>query len=164
MKDLYLDESGWGCPVGGVTIGLMDENGEGSFVTIPPPYFQDGFMSDDWRECMLEFIENMFLFTYKDGDKVHMCRGPFFNMFARELMKWNVDFVREKITGKPQKSLERKNAEYLRDPCGIDIKSYTGHGGRSFKWYIQWIKDHPEKKMYVKTGWRGLEKWIKDKS
>lgn len=164
IKHLYCDESGWGAVIGGVSIGIMYKDGEGSFTTIPVPWFQKKMDMEVLKEEAFDIVCILLATLALKNEKIilHICRGALFKR-VREYKGWKrLKIVPEKIKGAPQEKLEEfHSTDQLQGICGVPIKAKTGHGGRSFKWYIDWIKKDKSRLKFAKTGWGGLKKWLK---
>lgn len=166
VKHFYIDDSGWGCPVGGVSIGVLNEKGKGQLWTLPVILFQeDTIDTSGIGEYIIEDIDYFLRVMLKaeSEDVIHVCRGPIFKPLIKYLnQKTSFNCICDKIKGIHQKTMEEFHCNYLKR-LGVPIKSQTGHGGRSFKWYVNWINEDKSKLNITKTAWKGLEKWIKYK-
>jgi len=164
-RKLYIDESGWGCPVGGVTIGVMTEDGKGMFRTIHTKFFQGDVI--DMQRLNEETVKQTAALLAKssynsDKDFIYVCRGPFWGA-VRKYFDFNyIRYKAIKIIGKPQTELGRKNSVYLKS-LGVPVKRELGHGGISFTDHVKWLAQDNARLLIMKTGWEGLRKHYKDK-
>jgi hypothetical protein len=159
---VFIDESGWGCPVGGMTICIVKEWGNKEYHHIPVKLFQYPMNMKEISEAVWEHVwfsvNNICALNI---DTFHVCRGPIMKFTRKMLSERDLRVDATKIVGVVQMELEEKNCEILRDTYGVPVKKLTGHGGRSFKWYIDWLKEDSNRMSYAKTGWKGLERWLK---
>ncbi len=162
-RTVFVDDAGWGFPLGGVMIGATDgvtvETG-----LVPVDYFQDGRFE---RHEYLEYAAMVTLGllkrfrAYPDTTLVEICTG-YVNVGSREaLRKAGYEVRVTDIKGLLQDELEKRFARYVRAlgyPGYIDPKE-THDPRKPFENVIKWIEEKPEERMKLaKTGWKYFKK------
>jgi hypothetical protein len=152
---ILIDDSGWGSLLGGVMIGIYNEQTKELISQlIPIRYFQgELFKTGKYKEQALKiFLKSLIKLKNNPGFYV-ICRGTcldeVYNFIARE--KLGRGFCRLEIKDPMQALLEDKYACYL-ESLGVPRKSKGAHC-LSFDNQIKWVQEDPKRIKFVKTGW-----------
>jgi hypothetical protein len=159
---VYCDDSGWGSLLGGVAIGLYnDENRKFLYQILPVRLFQGKeFIKQTYLDEALDSFTTMEsrIGVYK---KIVICRGFILDHIWEFLQEHSSGrrLARAEIGDPLQSMLENAFAVSLND-IGVISKSSGAHC-LSFDDQIKWIKKDPTRVKYVKTGWPSWKKHSK---
>jgi hypothetical protein len=161
---IQIDDSGWGCLLGGVMIGVYDTNSKKfKAKLIPTKFFQKTFKGGAYRDEALKAallaISSMGFRPsgkYLKGQSIMICRGTCldgiydyfdskFNTLCLEELK------REEILNPLQSMLEEEFAQSL-IKIGVPRKT-TGAHCLTFDDQVKWAKEDKANIKHVKTGW-----------
>lgn len=154
MNILSVDDSGWGCLLGGVMIGMYN-SGTNKFLArlIPIKYFQgDMFQKKRYKVRTQRIFWNNW---NKLGpvDQIQICRGPIFNGLRIELQYHlvGVPVMFSEVVDPLQGWLEEKFAKHL-VKLGVPRLTNGAHC-LTFEDQVKWATESKERTKYVKTGW-----------
>ena len=156
---VFVDDSGWGSLLGGVAIGLYnDENRKFLYQILPVRHFQDkAFKSQEYlNEARDSFVEmEGRIGEYK---KIVVCRGFMLDEIWEFMQEFSVGkkLISAEIKEPLQGLLEKVFAISLND-IGVPSGSKGAHC-LSFEDQVKWVKEQPERIKYVKTGWPSWQK------
>ena len=152
---ILVDDSGWGCLLGGVMIGVYNTDTK-KFKSrlIPVSYFQGNtFKQAKYRY----YAATMFLFMWSligSKEEIKVCRGTVLDGIYDFLINqnWSKKLVKRCEIGDPLQSLlEEKFAQSL---MRVGVPRVTeGAHCLSFNDQLKWIKEDKRRVRYVKTGW-----------
>lgn len=159
---VYCDDSGWGSLLGGVAIGLYnDEDRRFLYQVLPVRLFQD---KEFKKQTYLD--EALDSFVEMEGrighyNKIVLCRGFILDYVWEHLQEFSLakKLRREEIKDPLQGLLERVFEKHLID-MGVPNESGGAHC-LSFDDQIKWVKQDPSRVKYVKTGWPKWQKLYK---
>jgi len=161
---IEIDDSGWGCPVGGVLIGaLRRESEEYLSGIIPVSFFQKDFSSGEYLEKARNIAKDLLgRLKWKTREQIVVCPGPIFRQFRDFLYENGYNF-RVKPIGDPlQGILEKSFAQYL-NSLGVPpevLKSDSLHPSKRFRQLLAWVAEDYEARIKLcKTGWSSWNKW-----
>jgi hypothetical protein len=166
---LEIDDAGWGCPVGGVLIGIYRRESE-EFLTgiVSPAFFQgERFRGQAYLGKVQRIAKNL-MACLKKGPRelVLVCPGPLFRQLRGTLFAERHNFQARTIDSELQILVERAFAQYL-NGLGVppELLAYftrRHHGGR-FHALLGWVaEEYPRRITYCKTGWASWPKWEKE--
>ena len=152
---IWCDDSGWGSLLGGVMIGVYDDNTRKFRAKLIPPSF---FQGRKWTEATYRqeatkvFIE-MWI-AMGEIRQVNLCRGTVLDGIYQYLEYKGIGprfLQRVEIKDPLQGLLEEKFAESLAK-IGVPRTSAGAHC-LSFNEQVNWLKEDPKRIKYAKTGW-----------
>lgn len=150
---IFVDDSGWGSILGGVAIGLYNEETQ-KFVSkiIPVRYFQGTlFKTGKYKEQALKIFLSYWI-DMEESDGIVVCRGVCLNSIYNFLESKGQRVYREEIKDPLQGMLEAAFAKHLKR-CGVPQRTDGAHC-LSFDDQLKWIYEDPRRVKYVKTGWK----------
>ena len=152
---IFCDDSGWGSLIGGVAIGLYDnESNKFYHGLISIKYFQGSlFKTGKYRRESMKIFRK-FISRIDDRSGVTICRGTCLDSIWDYVESGYSGFRmidRKKIGDPLQSLLEQYFAKHLKR-CGVVAKSSGAHC-LSFDDQLKWIREDPKRIKYVKTGW-----------
>jgi hypothetical protein len=165
---IQIDDSGWGCLLGGVMIGMYNTaNKRFKAKLIPISYFKGNkFKNGSYRSKAVA----LFLSEWPklgNTESFQICRGTILDGIADFLTShgWLRKVERLEIQDPLQNMLEHEFAKHLMK-CGVP----EGSGGAhclSFDDQVKWVLEDAKRVKYVKTGWNSWQnkysKLLKDK-
>ena len=160
---LMVDDSGFGCPVGGTLVGAVLDNNLFDFREVPVEYYQgDKYDKQEYLECAAEkgteLVESILATgnVNKDDVKIIICTG-YVNTKLKEALRQHGYYVEVgEIAGKLQNMLEEIHSKFLRDRfgCGLYYDPKVTDPVKGFQVMIKWINEKPgERLRFAKTGW-----------
>ncbi len=163
---LEVDDSGWGCPVGGVIIGILRRD-SGEYVSgiVPVAYFQgEPFRRGEYllkaRNVAKDLMGRLRL---KSREQIIVCPGPFFRELRNYLYEKRMNFRTRTIEGELQRMVERSFARYLnslRVPEELLEKFNSRMPGKRFYALLSWVgEDYEHRIQLCKTGWTSWPHW-----
>lgn len=160
---IWVDDAGWGFPLGGVMIGATDGM-RVETAMVPVECFQgERFKRKEYLKqaatATLGLLER--LGARPEDTLVEICTG-YVNVGSKEaLRKAGYDVKVAEIAGLLQEELEKRFAEYVRKlgyPGYVDPKTTHDSKG-TFEGIVKWIEESPEGRMRLaKTGWRRFKR------
>lgn len=161
---LEIDDSGWGCPIGGVLIGVLRRETE-EYLTgiIPVSFFQEDFKKGAYLLKARNLTKNL-ISRLKVGprEQIIVCPGPLFREFRTFLFEEGFNFQVRTIGDPLQSLLEKSFAQYL-NSIGVPqeiLAQGAFHPSRRFRALLRWVaEDYPQRIRLCKTGWSSWEKW-----
>jgi len=161
---LEIDDSGWGCPVGGVLIGVLRRETE-EYLTgiIPVSYFQEDFKKGKYLLKARSLAKNLMgMLKVRPREQVVVCPGPLFRTFREYLYEESFNFSVRTIGDPLQSLLEKSFAQYL-NSLGVPpevLMQGTKHPYRRFRALLGWVaQDYAERIRLCKTGWSSWDRW-----
>ena len=156
---LFVDDSGWGSLLGGVMIGVYDDNTRKfKAKLIPPTYFQGKKWTEAlYRDKATELFLEMWIMMGSQR-QLNICRGTVLDGIDRYLQYKGIGrahLKRVEIKDPLQGLLEEKFAESLMK-LGVPRLSSGAHC-LSFNDQLAWLKEDPKRIKYAKTGWPSWE-------
>ena len=152
---IQIDDSGWGCLLGGVMIGMYNtENKRFKHKLIPISYFRGKkFKTGAYRNYAVKIFRELLMKIGPCG-KISICRGTILDGiynsgFDKKMME------RVEIGDPLQSLLEKEFAKHLMK-CGVP----EGSGGAhclSFDDQVKWALEDPKRVKFVKTGWNSWQ-------
>lgn len=159
---VWCDDSGWGSLLGGVAIGLYnDENRKFLYQILPVKLFQGKeFVKQTYLDEALDSFTTM---ESRIGlhKKIVICRGFILDHIWEFLQEHAVGkrLIRAEIDDPLQSLLEGAFAKSLND-IGVISKSIGAHC-LSFEDQLKWVKEDKKRIKYVKTGWPSWKRHCK---
>jgi hypothetical protein len=97
----------------------------------------------------------------KTEEPLLICRGFIFDSAVKDLEKkyGSAKIRRVKVTGEPQTLTETSYLDEIRNLGYEPIEQREEKRGKSFFHMMRWLKKHPEKIKYAKTGWPRLQRY-----
>jgi hypothetical protein len=166
---LEVDDSGWGCPIGGVLVGIYRRESE-EFVSgvVPVRCFQPpAFGEREYLERVRRLARHLMAqLRVHPRELIRVCRGPLFQELRGELYKRRLNFQPADIEQTAQELVEKAFALQL-NRLGIhpELLERFGHDhpGARFHALLAWVaEDFPGRLRYCKTGWASWPKWEKE--
>ena len=176
---LQIDDAGWGCLVGGVTVGCYRvETGEFVAGTVAPAYFQDDdphepshFRRKDYLDAAAHVVEVCLAqLKITTAEPIAICSGYILEGARAWLTAHGYRWQAAKITGPLQELVERAFQAHLAE-LGFNV-SYdllTDHTQAGLFWWRQvaWLKGgkanakvpDPDRARVCKTGWSTYYTW-----
>ncbi len=163
---ISIDDSGWGCPVGGVLCGLYDEEtGRFTLREVEVEYFQEQRFHtkeylDRFKVRALEMVDKVR--PSPSETAIRICTG-YVNTRAKDaLREQQFHLVEVDEIGEPLQSwLEEKNTEYVNKLLGEDLyydpkMLSESEIARKYNQMVQFVKQR--NLMHVaKTGWKSFQ-------
>lgn len=164
---LYIDDAGWGFPLGGVMIGVSDGMRVETDV-VDVKYFQaDQFANKNYMEAVGDVaVKLVNRFGFLPPALIRVCPGFVNNKAAEKLEAMGFKVERVAITGLLQRELENQFGDYLRGivgfQCGYgDPKENHRGAAKNFYTAMDWIRDDVEHRLpLAKTGWHNFKKHL----
>jgi hypothetical protein len=163
MKEILIDDSGWGDLILGVVIGAL-KLPERRYMerripisSFQPPHFQNKQYLEDAVKIAEEIVDAM----QPDEETVFkVCSGYVLSSVRSYLTRRGFRVEVVEVTGELQEMVERSFANWCKE-VGIDFDRLDGK--RSFNTFINWVAEKPHlRENLVKTGWRSWqERWRK---
>ncbi len=123
-RTIFIDDSGWGFPLGGVLVGAYDTlTNSFKFKEIEVKFFQGNeFNSKDYLlEYSKKGVEIINEFNPdKNSTLIKICTGYINIELKRELRRIGYNVEVAKISEPLQSELERKHKEYIKEKFGYD--------------------------------------------
>lgn len=161
---LEIDDSGWGCPVGGVLIGVLRRETE-EYLTgiIPVSYFQEEFKKGSYLLKARSLAKNLMgMLKVRPREQIIVCPGPLFREFRTYLYEKGFNFQMRTIGDPLQSLLEKSFAQYL-NSLGVPpevLAQGSTHPSKRFRALLKWVaENYNERIRLCKTGWSSWEKW-----
>ncbi|MCR4428115.1 MAG: hypothetical protein NUV68_02055 [Caldiserica bacterium] len=161
---LEIDDSGWGCPIGGVLIGALRRETE-EFLTgiIPVSFFQEEFKKGSYLLKARSLAKNLMgRLKVRAREQIVVCQGPLFREFRAFLFEKGYNFQVRTIGDPLQSLLEKSFAQYL-NSLGVPqevLAQGAAHPSRMFRGLLRWVaEDYEQRIRLCKTGWSSWEKW-----
>ncbi|MFX1474636.1 MAG: isopentenyl phosphate kinase [Promethearchaeota archaeon] len=153
---VFVDDAGWGDPVGGVIIGIYRvETEEYLSREIEVTHFQPpNFTQRTYLNRGLELVLEGFrcLFVQKD-EPIHVCRGVVLDGVREGLTHRGYEVIPTKIEGRLQELVEASLVESLARLGLPNIPTVSGKE-RFFR-QLEWIQeDLRRRERFAKTGWK----------
>jgi len=161
---LEIDDSGWGCPVGGVLIGVLRRETE-EYLTgiIPVSFFQEEFKRGTYLLKARSLAKNLMgMLKARTREEIIVCPGPLFREFRSYLFQKGFNFQTRTIGDPLQSLLEKSFAQYL-NSLGVPpevLGQGAIHPSRRFRALLKWVaEDYSGRIRLCKTGWSSWNKW-----
>jgi hypothetical protein len=159
---IYVDDSGWGSLIGGVAIGLYnDENRRFLYHILPPKLFQGRAWIthkylDEALDSFVEMVERI-----GEHKKIVVCRGFMLDHIWEFLQEFSLSkrLSREEIKDPLQSLLEMAFARHLEN-LGVPNNSGGAHC-LSYDDQVKWVKKDKKRIKFIKTGWPSWKKHAK---
>jgi len=166
---LEIDDSGWGCPIGGVLIGVLRPESE-EYLTglIPVRYFQGTSYQKLAYLAKTKSLAKDLIGRLKVGsrEQIVVCPGPLFRNFRTYLFENKFNFRARPIGGALQLLVEKSFAQYLNGlgiPADLLARYNFRHAGGRFHALLRWVaQTWPEQLAVCKTGWPSWPKWAQE--
>lgn len=166
---LEIDDSGWGCPIGGVLIGVLRPESE-EYLTglIPVRYFQGTSYQKLAYLAKTKSLAKDLIGRLKVGsrEQIVVCPGPLFRNFRTYLFENKFNFRARPIGGALQLLVEKSFAQYLNGlgiPADLLARYNFRHAGGRFHALLRWVaQTWPERLAVCKTGWPSWPKWAQE--
>lgn len=165
---LYIDDAGWGFPLGGVMIGVSDGMRVESDV-VDIKYFQgDAFGNKAYMEAVGDMaVDLVNRFGFLPPALIRVCPGFVNNRAAEKLEMLGYRVERVAINGLLQRELENRFGDYLRGIVGFqegygDPKERQNRGAaKNFYTAMDWLRGDLEHRLpLAKTGWHNFRKHL----
>lgn len=164
---VYIDDSAYGSPVGGVFCGVA-YNDYVMYGEVPVEYFQGDRY--EWKEYLeiyaLIGVDLLFKMMRKhqlskDNTRIVICTGHVNTTLKEMLRKHGYDVSIGEIKGKLQDELEEISTKVINERYGFNLyydpKETSPTSG--FQKVIDWINEKPgERLKFAKTGWDYFKK------
>lgn len=161
---LEIDDSGWGCPVGGVLIGVLRRETE-EYLTgiIPVSFFQEEFKKGTYLLKAKSLTKNLMgMLKVRSREEIIVCPGPLFRELRAFLYEKGFNFQTRTIGNPLQSLLEKSFAQYL-NSLGVPpevLGQGSVHPSKRFRSLLKWVAgDYDERIKLCKTGWSSWGKW-----
>lgn len=152
--DLLIDDTGWGCVLGGVVCGVY---ARGRFAwtatTIecfhPPAFGRKEYLTDYWCAFLMSLDE-----LDIDVDRPRragVCSGWINNIIARGLMARGWTVARGTVVGLVQNLMVDAHRQYLVELTGEDVP-------RSYQGALDWAMMDTDRLKMCKLGWKAMAK------
>ena len=163
---ILVDDSGWGDPILGVVIGILDLPAGKYFerriplIYFQPPRFEKQEYLNRVVDIVLEAIKVMKLdkkATFK------ICTGYVFSKIRNHLRLQGFTVKDTEIVGDLQKRIEKSYLDWCKE-IGVPKHILGEESGKPRFWaLINWVKEKPKlRELLVKTGWKSWEKRWRD--
>lgn len=161
---IIIDDAGSGDLLFGVVVGAYrSETREFRYGIVEARYFQSpSFRRKEYLKqtsrTVFQLLERLEL---KLEEPLLICRGFIFDNAAKDLEKkyGSAKIRRVKVTGEPQTLTETAYLDEIRNLGYEPIEQREEKRGKSFFHMMRWLKKHPEKIKYAKTGWPRLQRY-----
>jgi hypothetical protein len=161
---IIIDDAGIGDLLFGVVIGAFrPETQEFTYDVLAVDYFKAGrFGRKEYLEEASKIVFQLLRkLELRDEEPIHMCKGYIFDEAAKDLKKTygKARVRRVKVTGEPQWLTETAYLDELRNLGYEPLTRRSERRAKSFFHMMNWLKNHPEKLEYAKTGWPRLARY-----
>lgn len=160
---IIVDDAGSGDLLLGVIIGAYrSETREFTYGIVEARYFQSpSFRRKEYlkqtSKTVFQLLDRLKL---KTEEPLLICRGFIFDSAVKDLEKYGRTKIRRvKVTGEPQILTETAYLDEVRNLGYEPIEQREEKRGKSFFNMLRWLKEHPDKIKYAKTGWPRLKKY-----
>lgn len=161
---IIIDDAGSGDLLFGVVVGAYrSETREFKYGVVAARYFQSpSFRRKEYLKqtsrTVFQLLEKLEL---KPKEPLLICRGFIFDSAVKDLEKkyGGAKILRVKVTGEPQTLTETAYLDEIRNLGYEPIEQREEKRGKSFFHMMRWLKKHPEKIKYAKTGWPRLQRY-----
>lgn len=161
---ITIDDAGTGDLLFGVIIGaLRNETHEFTYEVLDVEYFKPR------RFHRKEYLKQSSRIVFKLLDKVNIksketikiCQGYIFDLATENLLKkyGKTRIHRVRVTGELQQLVEIAYLDEIRNLGYEPIEERETKRGKSFFHMMKWLKKHPDKIIYAKTGWPRLSRY-----
>ncbi|MGQ9513678.1 MAG: hypothetical protein ACUVTL_01275 [Thermoproteota archaeon] len=165
--NISIDDAGFGHVLGGVFIGLADEELAGrSYVDeIPVEYFKEElFKKKLYLEKAWEIVSRgLKAMNVSKSEKIYCCSGYILSRARERLSESGFDVIVESHFERQAHFLvEGALMNYL-DKIGFPVvellpENSPGARARNFRKMLAWAKANPSRMKYVKTGWNFFQR------
>lgn len=163
---LEIDDSGWGCPLSGVLVGVYRRESE-EFVSgvVPVRCFQPpAFGEKEYLQRVRRLARHLMAqLRARPRELIRVCRGPLFQELRGELYKRHLNFQPADIEHTAQQLVEKAFAQQLNRlgiPPELLARFGRHHPGALFHALLAWVaEDYPARIRLCKTGWASWPKW-----
>jgi hypothetical protein len=161
MKEILIDDSGWGDLILGVVIGAL-KLPERRYMerripisSFQPPHFRNKRYLDDAVKIAEEIVEVM---QPDDETVFKVCSGYVLSSVRSFLREREFRVEEVEVTGELQEMVERSFANWCKE-VGIEFERLSGK--RSFNTFLEWVGEKPHlREQLVKTGWKSWnQRW-----
>ena len=161
---ITIDDAGCGHLLFGVIIGAFrDETREFRYGVIDVRYFKSSrFYQKEYLKQSSRIVSQLLQkLRLKPEEEIHICRGYIFDEAVNDLKRiYSKDRIQRVIvTGEPQRLTEIAYLDELRNLGYEPIKERENKRAKSFFHMMNWLKNHPDKIRYAKTGWPRLSRY-----
>ncbi len=164
LKEIEIDDSGWGDLVLGVVIGahklpdhkFMDRR-------IPVSCFQTpNFEKKNYLDYAVKIADEIIEVMKPDSETLFkVCSGYVLSSIRTYLAEKGFHVQKVEVTGELQELVERSFINWCRE-VGIPLESPQTK--RRFYTFLDWVKENPgEREKLVKTGWKSWNQKWRDK-
>ena len=164
QRTVLIDDSGWGDPILGVVIGVLDLPAGRYFERkILPVFFQPPrFERQDYLDRAVEIVEEA-IEVMKIGKeaKFRVCQGYILLKVRQYLRSQDYKVEDTVITGDLQKRIEKSFLKWCEE-VGVPKHLLKEESGKPRFWVLMnWVKENPKvRENLVKTGWKSWnERW-----
>jgi hypothetical protein len=164
QRTVLIDDSGWGDPILGVVIGVLDLPAGRYFERrILPVFFQPPrFKRKDYLERAVDIVKEAIEVMKIEKDvNFKVCQGYVLSGIRRYLRNQGYTVEDTVIKGDLQKRIEKSYLKWCED-VGVPEHILQEEGGKPRFWaLINWVKENPKvRENLVKTGWKSWdERW-----
>jgi hypothetical protein len=163
---IYIDDSGFGMPIGGTLVGLYDSKTKKTYTAeidvkfYQSPLFEEKRYLDEAADVALHLLDA--LAPDKTQTLIKICTG-FVNLKIKERLRGLGFDVEVAEIGEPlQSELERQHKHYIQEKFGYshyyDPKAISNVTSE-FDKVIAWIHEKPKERLkFSKTGWDYFKK------
>ncbi len=161
---IIVDDAGSGDLLFGVIIGAFRaETTEFKYDVVAVEFFQPtlycekGYLAEASR-ISKELTETLNL---KPEEEIHLCQGYIFDDAATELRKtYGEERVKRiRVTGEAQRLTEIAYLDEIRNLGYEPLVEREEKRAKSFFHMMRWLKAHPDRMRYAKTGWPRLRRY-----
>ena len=176
---LQIDDAGWGCLVGGVTVGCYRvETAEFVAGTVAPAFFQDDdpdepghFRRKDYLPAAAHVVEVCLAqLKVTPAEPVAICSGYVLDSVRARLTAQGYPWQLAKITGPLQELVERTFQAHLAElgfHVSYDLLTDPNQAGLFWWKQVAWLKasnadataPDPQRARVCKTGWGAFSTW-----
>lgn len=161
---IIIDDAGSGDLLFGVVVGAYrSETREFKYGVVEARYFQSpSFRRKQYlRQTSRTVFQLLERLELKTEEPLLICRGFIFDSAVKDLEKkyGSAKIRRVKVTGEPQTLTETAYLDEIRNLGYEPIEQREEKRGKSFFHMMRWLKKHPEKIKYAKTGWPRLQRY-----
>ena len=157
LREIMIDDSGWGDLVLGVVVGALDrDSGRYMERRIPVRYFQSPlFEQKKYLDKMVEIVDEICRVMKPDEKTVFkVCSGYVLSAAVGFLQSRGLRVAETRIIGELQEKVERGFRNWCEE-IGIPAEK------RNFRALLDWVAEDLEfREKFVKTGWKSWQnKW-----
>lgn len=160
-RTIFVDDSGFGMPIGGTLVGVYDTETNEVYIEevlvefYQPPLFEQQKYLEEAANKAIKILDKLNIDKSKTLIKV--CTGFVNVKIKNKLREFGFDVEIAEIGEPLQSELERRHKQYIKSKFGYtdyyDPKE-VDNVASEFNKVIKWIKEKPEERLkFAKTGW-----------